>query len=191
MPGGGDGAGPWRDGRLNPLNLERFQTARLRAERLSAAHVLELQQMDRDPQVMTYLGGVRDDAGLEAYLERNLAHWDQFGYGVWMLYSVESGGFAGRAVLRHVDVEGRDEVEVGYGFLPAFWGQGLATEITHACLRIAREDVGLSSVVALTALDNAASRKVLEKAGLHFDRQVQHVIGPHALYRIDFAPGSD
>lgn len=190
MPRGGHGSGLGHHGRLSPLNLERFQTARLRAERLAAAHLPQLQQMDRDPQVMTYLGGVRDDAGLEAYLERNLAHWDQFGYGVWVLHALQGGNFAGRAVLRHVDVDGRDEVEVGYGFLPAYWGQGLATEITHACLRIARDDVGLRSVVALAAMDNAASRKVLEKAGLRFDRQVQHAIGPHALYRIDFAPAS-
>lgn len=171
------------------MNLERFQTARLRAERLSAAHLPQLQRMDRDPQVMTWLGGVRDDADLGAYLERNLAHWDRFGYGVWVLHSVESGAFAGRAVLRHVDVEGSDEVEVGYGFLPDYWGMGLATEMANACLRIARDDVGLRSVVALTALENSASRRVLEKAGLRFERQVHHVIGPHALYRIDFAPG--
>lgn len=173
------------------FNLERFQTVRLRAERLSAAHLPQLRQMDRHPQVMTYLGGARDDAGLEAYLERNLAHWDRFGYGVWVLHSVEGNAFAGRAVLRHVDVDGSDEVEVGYGFLPEFWGKGLATEITHACLGIARDEVGLGSVVALTALGNAASRRVLEKAGLRFERQVQHVIGPHALYRIDFGSGGD
>lgn len=142
--------------------------------------------MDRDPQVMTWLGGVRDDAGLDEYLQRNLAHWDRFGYGVWVLYSAEDGAFAGRSVLRHVDVGGVDEVEVGYGFLPDFWGMGLATEITSASLRIARDRVGLRSVVALTALDNAASRRVLEKSGLSFEREVPHAIGPHALYRISF-----
>lgn len=144
--------------------------------------------MDRDPQVMTWLGGVRDDAGVDEYLERNLAHWDRFGYGVWVLHSAEDGAFAGRSVLRHVDVDGVDEVEVGYGFLPDFWGMGLATEITGASLRIARDQVGLRSVVALTALGNAASRRVLEKSGLRFEREVPHVTGPHALYRIDFSP---
>ncbi|MGH7427283.1 MAG: GNAT family N-acetyltransferase [Gemmatimonadales bacterium] len=32
----------------------------------------------------------------------------------------------GRAVLRHLLVEGVDEVEVGYSFYPAYWGRGLA-----------------------------------------------------------------
>lgn len=168
------------------MRLEQFRTARLRAERLSAAHLPMLRLMDSDPRVMKWLGGVRDAAGLSSYLERNLDHWQQFGYGVWVLHSTESGDFAGRAVLRHVDVDGTDEVEVGYGFLPEYWGQGLATEITAACLRLAREDVGLKSVVALTAPDNSASRRVLEKSGLHFERVVQHTTGPLALYRINF-----
>ena len=125
------------------MTLDQFRTGRLLADRLSAEHLPLLRLMDRDPQVMKWLGGVRDDAGLGTYLERNLAHWELFGYGVWVLRSLESGDFAGRAVLRHVDVDGVDEVEVGYGFLPEYWGRGFATEITGACLRLAREDVGL------------------------------------------------
>lgn len=168
------------------MKLEQFHTERLLANRLSAEHLPLLRLMDSDPRVMKWLGGVRDAAGLDAYLERNLSHWQRFGYGVWVLRSIDSGGFAGRAVLRHVDIDGADEVEVGYGFLPEYWGRGLATEITAACLRLAREDLGLDSVVALTALDNSASRRVLEKSGLHFERVVQHATGPQTLYRIDF-----
>ncbi len=169
---------------------ERFETARLTAERLLAGHLPQLRQMDRDPQVMQWLGGTRDDAALDAYLARNLAHWEQFGYGVWILRSADSGAFAGRSVLRHVDVDGVDEVEVGYGFLPVYWGRGLATEITAACLDVARRDVGLDSVVGLAAPGNAASRRVLEKSGLRFEREVQLDSGPHALYRIVFKHGT-
>ena len=145
--------------------------------------------MDSDPQVMTWLGGVRDHAGVDEYLQRNLTHWDRFGYGVWILHSAENGAFAGRSVLRHVDVDGADEVEVGYGFLPDFWGMGLATEITGSILQIARDQVGLRSVVALTAPGNTASRRVLEKSGLWFEREVPHATGTHSLYRIDFPAG--
>ena len=111
-------------------SLDSFSTARLLAERLTPAHRADLRQMDQDEQFMAHLGGVRDEAGTDSYLDSNLAHWSEYGFGLWMLRERETGVMIGRAVLRHLDVEGVDEVETGYGFLPEFWGRGLATEIT-------------------------------------------------------------
>ena len=154
------------------MTLESFLTARLVAERLTPAHLADLRSMDTDERFMAYLGGVRDEAGTTAYLERNLAHWAAHGFGLWMLRDRQTQANAGRAVLRHLDVDGVDEVEVGYGFLPEFWGRGLATEVTHACLDIARDRLGLATAVAVTLPGNLASRRVLTKAGLTFEREV-------------------
>jgi RimJ/RimL family protein N-acetyltransferase len=77
----------------------------------------------------------------------------------------------GRAVLRHLLVEGVDEVEVGYGFYPAFWGRGLATEITRVCLDLARNRLRRSTVVGVTTPGNLASQHVLVKNGLVYERE--------------------
>jgi RimJ/RimL family protein N-acetyltransferase len=140
--------------------------------------------MDQDAQFMAYLGGARDAAGTDQYLNRNLAHWAEHGFGLWMLRDRVSGAMIGRAVLRHLVVDGTDEVETGYGFLPEFWGRGLATEITRACLGIGRERLGLDSIVALTLPSNTASQGVLAKAGLHYEREIVHERLLHLLFRI-------
>lgn len=150
---------------------ESFTTARLRAERLSADHLPELQRMHRDPAVMAHLGGVRDDEQTAAYLARNLQHWADYGFGLWILREKSGGDPMGRAVLRHLSVEGVDEVEVGYGFYQAYWGRGLATEVTKACLALGRRHLGLGSIVAVTSPDNLASQHVLRKAGLTCERE--------------------
>jgi [ribosomal protein S5]-alanine N-acetyltransferase len=132
---------------------------------------------------MAHLGGVRDESATLAYLERNLAHWARYGFGLWMLRDASSQSLIGRAVLRHLVVEGADEVEVGYGFYPEFWSRGLATEMACACVRIGLVEVGLQSVVAVTLPAHAASQRVMLKAGLAYEREILHEGLPHVLFR--------
>src|SRR6478752_7474259 len=94
-------------------SLERFSTARLLAERLTPSHLPDLHRMDQNAQFMAHLGGVRDEAGTQAYFEMNMAHWEKHGFGLWMLRDRQGGLVIGRAVLRHLDVDGTDEVETG------------------------------------------------------------------------------
>ena len=160
-----------------------FSTARLLAERVTSAHWLDLRRMDENEPFMALLGGVRDKAGTVAYLEMNVKHWADYGFGMWMLRDAATSAIIGRAILRHLDVEGTDEVEVGYGFMPEYWGRGLATEIAEACVRIGFDQLGLRSLVAITTPANLASQRVLQKAGLVYERHVVHAGVPHVLFR--------
>lgn len=162
---------------------ESFSTARLQAERLRPDHLAEVQRMHRDPAVMVHLGGLRDDEQTAVYFSRNLQHWTDHGFGLWILRELGGGDPIGRAVLRHLVVEGVDEVEVGYGFYPAFWGQGLATEVTTACLAFGRDLLHLETIVAVTSPKNLASQRVLRKAGLVYDREFIHEGVPSVLFR--------
>jgi RimJ/RimL family protein N-acetyltransferase len=86
-------------------------------------------------------------------------------------------------VLRHLLVEETDEVEVGYGFCPEFWGRGLATEITGACLHFARTELHLASVVVITLPANLRSQRVLTRVGLLYERDVTLEGLRHVLFR--------
>jgi RimJ/RimL family protein N-acetyltransferase len=143
--------------------------------------------MDADPAFMAKLGGVRDEAGTMAYLNRNMAHWAAHDYGLWILRDRETGAVIGRAVLRHLDVGGVDEVETGYGFLPEFWGRGLATEIAKACVHIGRERLGLASIIGITVPSNTVSQQVLRKAGLQYERDIIHDGVPSLLFRTGYS----
>ena len=153
------------------------------AERLTAEHWLDLRRMDEDEQFMALLGGVRDKAGTVTYLEQNVKHWADYGFGLWMLRDAATGAIIGRAILRHLDVGGVDEIEVGYGFMPDYWGRGLATEIARACVRIGREELGLRSMVAITTPANLGSQRVMVKVGMVHERNIVHAGIPHMLFR--------
>jgi len=153
------------------------------AERLTADHLPEVQRMHRDAAVMAQLGGVRDDAQTAAYLARNLQHWADHGFGLWILREAGGGDPIGRAVLRHLRVEGVDEVEVGYAFYPAFWGRGLATEVATACLELGRRELHLGTIVAVTVPGNRASQHVLRKVGLAYERDFMNEGALCSLFR--------
>ena len=114
-----------------------------------------------------------------ALLERDIQHWRQHRWGPWVVRS--GGAFAGRAGLNWTMVDGQREVELAWSIVPALHGRGLATDAARRGLERARE-VGLERVVALTLVENAASRRVMEKAGLVFERELLHVGLPHVLY---------
>jgi len=64
-------------------------------------------------------------------------------------------------------------VEVAYLFAPSAWGHGYASELVACCLDIARRELQLAQVSAFAHPDNAASRRVLEKAGFFAEQFVQ------------------
>ena len=161
---------------------ESFSTARLRAERLRPQHFDAIRAMETDARYMALLGGVRTESQTREYLARNLKHWDQYNHGLWMLRDLE-GAIAGRCVLRHLDVDGTDEVELGYGLHTQYWGQGLATEVAKELLRLGRTALARDTLVAVTRPDNLGSQRVLVKTGLALEREIVYDGVPHVLYR--------
>ena len=63
-----------------------------------------------------------------------------------------------------------DRIEVGFSIVRACRGRGYATEALKAVLTYLTENEGIGCVTAWCAAENAGSRKVLEKAGMHLIR---------------------
>jgi RimJ/RimL family protein N-acetyltransferase len=164
--------------------MSSFSTSRLHAERITEAHFDELLQMHRNERVMATLGGVRqDEAWTREFLQKTIAHWAQFGFGLWA-FRDKKGKFAGRGGLRHILVAGAEEIELAYALMPDYWGQGLATEIAYESLKIGFEQLKLSNIVCFTLTTNLASQRVMQKAGFIYERDMIHANLPHVLYRM-------
>lgn len=163
---------------------EKFRTRRMLLTRIGAADLDDMLRMHRDERVVRTLGGARPDAAVEALVHDLDAHWTQHGFGWWILRDPDSGRFIGRGGLRRVHVAGDPEIEVAYGLLPEFWGQGLATEFTRVAVAQGFVALELSDIVAYTLPDNRASRRVMEKARFAFERDIEHAGLHHVLYRL-------
>lgn len=163
--------------------MDCLATSRLTAERLDERHLPDLIALHLDPEVSRYLGGIRSAEATGAYLATNLAHWDRNGFGLWIWRTLD-GAFVGRAGIRPLTVEGVAEIEVAYALTRGAWGQGYAGEITRALVEHGLKRLALPSLVGVVMIKHGASRRVLERAGFAFEREVLHAGEPCALYRL-------
>lgn len=169
--------------RVRMASVDRFSTSRLHGHRLDLDDFAVLHGMHRDQKVMRTLGGTRSEEGTHDYVRRNLEHWKCYGYGLWILRTRDDGSFVGRSALRHVELNGNNEIEVGYALMQQYWGRGLATEVTLELVKLAFTGLGIPNLVAFTLPDNVASRRVMEKAGGAYEGDIIHANQPHVLYR--------
>jgi RimJ/RimL family protein N-acetyltransferase len=165
---------------------EAVDTDRLRGERPRDEHADLYAELFGDPAVAATLwpdalGGPRTPAQASALLAADVLHWERFGYGPWAWFARDR--FVARGGLERTDVGGPGGVEVLYAIRRDAWGLGYATEIALAAVQHARA-LGIPEVVGFTLTTNLASQLVLQKAGLRFEREVEHAGLPHWLGRL-------
>lgn len=166
--------------------VERLETERMRLEALRPEHAPEQLRLLLDRRVWATLWP-RPEPPTEADVLQGLAakvdHWRRHGFGMWLARDRETGQMVGRGGLQYTYTAGLNDVEAGWAIVPERWGQGLATELAQACVEAAFEHLGLPEIVAFTLPTNLASRRVMEKAGFEYERDIVHAGLPHVLYR--------
>ena len=147
-----------------------FVSPRLRCRRWQRDDLAGILQVYGDADAMRYVGDgapiTRADA--ERWLDVTAANYERRGYGMFALEDRATGALVGFVGLVHPDQQ--PEAEIKFALARAHWGKGLATEAVRHVLVWAAH-AGLSEVIATVAPDNAASRRVLEKAGMRLQRE--------------------
>jgi RimJ/RimL family protein N-acetyltransferase len=144
-----------------------LQTLRLDLREFVAGDLDDEYRLDSDPRVMRYISdgkpSTRDEVA--AAIKRMLRVYRLYpGLGTWRASRRDTGAYIGWFTLKYIPQT--VEVEVGYRLLHEAWGRGFATEGARELVRYGFENVGLDRIVGLTHRDNAASQRVLTKAGL-------------------------
>jgi RimJ/RimL family protein N-acetyltransferase len=121
-------------------------------------------EMSADPIVMQYLLPL-SDRGLsaEAWVARARAHWDEYGFGQWVVERPGEATFVGVVGLATVSYEApfSPAVEVAWRLARPYWGRGYATEAASAALEYGFGKLGLTEIVAVTVPANQRSRQVM------------------------------
>jgi ribosomal-protein-alanine N-acetyltransferase len=139
-------------------------TERLRLRPMTADDLEELTVVYTHPLVAQWIGPHTPEDVAED-LRRQLDYQDRYGWSLWAVEDRASGRFLGDCGLQPLEHRGPD-VELGYDLHPDAWGRGLATEAARAVVAEAFGPLGLDHIVAVVRPRHAASRRVLEKAGL-------------------------
>jgi RimJ/RimL family protein N-acetyltransferase len=151
--------------------LPELETPRLTLRQLAAGDAAFIVGLLNQPSFLANIGdrGVRDAADAQRYLlEGPMAMYARHGFGLWHVARKTDGASIGMCGLLKRD--NLPDVDLGYAYLPDYWGQGYAFEAAAATLRHAAAKFGLTRVIAVVSQGNAASIRVLEKLGMRFER---------------------
>jgi [ribosomal protein S5]-alanine N-acetyltransferase len=132
-----------------------------------------------DAEALALWGEPLDREGARSWTERNLARYEQHGFGRCAMVLRATGELVGDCGLIPTEVEGANEIELGWIVARAHWGRGLATEAATAWRDLAFGGLGLHRIVSMVSEQNLASRRVAEKLGMTIEREA--VWGGHPM----------
>ena len=151
-----------------------LETDRLILRRLTAEDAEFILELLNEPSFLRFIGdkGVRTLDEAREYIAKGPADsYERFGFGLYLAELKDAGVPIGISGL--VKRDSLEDVDIGFAFLPGFWGHGYALESAAAVMGYAKDTLGLTRLVAVTSPDNHASIKLLEKLGLGFERLVR------------------
>ena len=102
----------------------------------------------------------------------NLPDYKKYGYGRWAtVYKPDNKiiGFAGLKYLKSIS-----EIDIGFRFLPKYWGKGIATEIATEIIHYGFNTLNLKRIIGIAHPDNIASCKVLNKIGMELYKKDEY-----------------
>lgn len=145
-----------------------LSTQRLKLRAFTADDLNLLHQLHANREVAkTTIDGVQSLETVKKHLDNFIAHQEKFGFSQWAVFEKDSGKFVGRGgfTKRALSEEVGEYVEIRFAFLPEFWGQGYASEITRELIKFAFENLGLEVISAAHGVSNDKSKQILTKNG--------------------------
>jgi RimJ/RimL family protein N-acetyltransferase len=140
-----------------------------------------------DPVVVRFIGGTTRSSQ-EAWFRilREAGHWLLLGYGYWMIDDRATGEFLGEggfADFRRGIPELEGVPEMGWAFVRAAWGRGIASEAVTALLAWADAHLDADETRCIISPGNVASVRVAEKCGFVRFADLDEPDGRSLLFR--------
>lgn len=153
---------------MNHLGTLELETARLRLRRFRPEDAGScLENWAADERVFRFLSQTpMSRADVEKWLAGAEEAYASPATYYWAIEKREAPGVIGEIFVDDFS-ERNGWCEIDYKLGPAFWGQGYAAEALAAVMACLFDQVGFHRVQAKCSVGNAASERVMEKAGMH------------------------
>jgi RimJ/RimL family protein N-acetyltransferase len=176
-------------------DLGALTTARLRLRQWRPEDLEPFAALNADPRVREFFPSTQTYQESADSMESIGAHFERRGFGLWAVEVIRGAPFIGFIGLSvpSFDAPFMPCVELGYRLAFEHWGRGYATEGSQAAIAFGFTTLGLGEIVAMTAVANERSRRVMARLGMtrkaaddfdHPNVRVGHPLRPHVLYRL-------
>jgi ribosomal-protein-alanine N-acetyltransferase len=156
-----------------------IETERLILRELRLSDLNGMFELDSNPEVHKYLGNkpVKTVDASVKILESVINQYHERGIGRFAAIEKPSGEFIGWSGIKfntgdkETLGDKRDFYDIGYRFIPRYWGKGYATESSKATLDFGFKKLNIKTMCGAAEIGNIASNKVLQKIGLKYMEQ--------------------
>jgi ribosomal-protein-alanine N-acetyltransferase len=163
-----------------------LETERLALRAMVTDDLDDLLGIFGDPEVMAaFRQAPLDREQVRRWLERNLDHQREHGYGLFAVCLKADDRLIGDCGLELMDVSGEQVAELGYDFRRDCWNQGYATEAACAVRDFAFGTLCLPRLVSLIQPGNPASERVAQKVGLKSTGRIERGSRTYFRYEIE------
>jgi RimJ/RimL family protein N-acetyltransferase len=150
-------------------------------------------EQNADPHTMRFFLKTLTRAESDAYAARHIRLMIERDMGKWAVEAPAVAPFIGAVGLQPVSYDAvfTPAIEVAWRLHRDYWGRGYATEAARAAIQDGFDRLHLTDIVAVTALPNQPSQRVMERLGMTRDIAFNHPRVPeghplrrHVLYRL-------
>lgn len=165
-----------------------LETERIYLREMKQCDYDDLCEILQDAETMYAYEHAFTDIEAQNWLNKQFERYKQFGFGLWAVIDKKTKCFIGQVGLTIQNVEGKDELEIGYLIKRKYWHCGYATEAATACKEYAFCHLKKDRVVSIIRDSNSASQNVAKRVGMTIEKQfIKHYYNmdmPHYLYSI-------
>lgn len=165
-----------------------LETERIYLREMDQCDYDDLCEILQDAETMYAYEHAFTDIEAQNWLNKQFERYKEFGFGLWAVIDKKTKCFIGQVGLTIQNVEGKDELEIGYLIKRKYWHCGYATEAAIACKDYAFYHLKKDRVVSIIRDSNSASQNVAKRVGMTIEKQfIKHYYNmdmPHYLYSI-------
>lgn len=170
--------------RCRPPAAAVLDTSRLHLREMGTGDLDFMASLLAHPEVMRYYPACCTREESEDWLRRQQERYARYGFGFWLAIEKATGRPVGQAGILMQDVEGRQEICLGYMLDRGFWGLGLATEAAAASCDYVFDTLGEAELLCLVRPENQPSQAVARRLGMALRGRTQYIGFPHLVFAL-------
>lgn len=165
-----------------------LETQRLYLREMNREDLAALSLILQDEETMYAYNGAFSDEETAKWLDRQLARYRKYGFGLWAVVLKESDEMIGQCGITVQTWKDREVLEVGYLLRRDCWHKGFAVEAARACRDYAFDVLNADEVCSIIRDTNTASQKVALRNGMvmvtteSYTKHYRGVDMPHYLF---------
>lgn len=171
------------------MNEYIITSERVKLRLFNEKDIEELLNLFSDPIAMQYFPSVKDYKETEEWINENFGNHKTYGYCLYAVEKKDDNKFIGYCgFIPQKDVNGKDEIEIGYGLIRKYWHKGFATEAAIACKKYGFNKLKCNRLISLIRPENKASINVAIRNGMQWEIDLNRWNLIHGVYVVENYP---